>query len=151
MVMDQQTFASPPRTTDTTWTHSTQADGSGSLGELFSDLTSDLTFLMRKEIELARTEITEKLATATRSAALMVAGGLVAYAGFLALLAAIGIALGGLMPYWLSAMLVGIVVLVVGAILIQSGRSALQNLDVTPEKTVETLKENTEMVKEKLQ
>jgi hypothetical protein len=48
-------------------------------------------------------------------------------------------------------MLVGIVVLVVGAILIQSGRSALQNLDVTPEKTVETLKENTEMVKEKLQ
>ena len=41
--------------------------------------------------------------------------------------------------------------LAAGAILLQSGRSSLAQLDVTPEKTVETIKENTEMVKEKLQ
>jgi hypothetical protein len=39
----------------------------------------------------------------------------------------------------------------VGAILVQSGRNSLAHLHVVPEKTVETMKENTEMVKEKLQ
>jgi hypothetical protein len=95
--------------------------------------------------------MTEKLSAATRSVVLMVAGGLIAYAGLLGLLAALVIGLGGLMPYWLSALLVGLAVLIVGVVLVQSGRSSLAHLHVVPEKTVETLKENTEMVKEKLQ
>lgn len=146
--MDQRPFVATPRESASAWV---QPDGSPSLGDLFSGLTSDLSSLIRKEIQLARTETTEKISSATRSIVLMAAGGLIAYAGFIALLAAAAIALGGLMPYWLSALLVGIVVLIVGAILIQSGRSALSNLEVTPEKTVETMKDNTEMVKEKLQ
>ena len=146
--MDQRPYVSPPRETASAWV---QPDGSRSLGDLFSELTSDLSSLIRKEIELARTETAEKISAATRSIVLIAAGGFIAYAGFIALLAAVAIALGGLMPYWLSALLVGIVVLVVGGVLIQSGRSALSNLEVTPEKTVETMKENTEMVKEKLQ
>lgn len=146
--MDQRPFVATPRESASAWV---QPDGSPSLGDLFSGLTSDLSSLIRKEIQLARTETTEKISAATRSIVMMAAGGLIAYAGFIALLAAAAIALGGLMPYWLSALLVGIVVLIVGGILIQSGRSALSNLEVTPEKTVETMKENTEMVKEKLQ
>lgn len=148
--MSQQTFASPPRETNAAWTAAEHRDTSRSLGELFSELTADLSTLMRKEIQLAQAEMTEKLSAATRSVVLIAAGGLIAYAGLLGLLAALVIALGGLMPYWLSALLVGLVVVIVGAVLVQSGRSSLAHLHVVPEKTVETLKENTEMVKEKL-
>jgi hypothetical protein len=150
-VMSQQTFVSPPREADAAWAPAEHRDSSRSLGELFSELTSDMSTLMRKELQLAQAEMTEKLSAATRSVVLMVAGGLIAYAGLLGLLAALVIGLGGLMPYWLSALLVGLAVLIVGVVLVQSGRSSLAHLHVVPEKTVETLKENTEMVKEKLQ
>jgi hypothetical protein len=149
--MTQQTFVSPPRETDVAWTPAEQGDASHSLGELFSSLSADLSTLMRQEIQLAQTETTEKLSAATRSIALIAAGGLVAYAGLLGVLAALVIALGGMMSYWLAALVVGVVVLIVGALLVQSGRSSLADLHVVPEKTVETMKENTEMVKEKLQ
>jgi len=54
------------------------------------------------------------------------------------------------MDLWLSALIVGIVVIVVGAILIASGRSKLASMSVVPQKTVESMKENTEWAKEQV-
>jgi uncharacterized protein (DUF983 family) len=74
----------------------------------------------------------------------------VAYAGLILLLIAAAIAMGSVMPYWLSTLLVGIVTIVVGVILLQSGRSAISNLSIVPEKTVESIKEDAEWVKEQV-
>jgi len=120
------------------------------LGDLFSSLTGDLSTLVRQEIDLARTETLEKVTTATRSIVTMVAGGLVAYAGLIALIMAAIFLLNGVMSLWLSALIVGIVVLVVGVILLMSGRGALARMSVVPEKTVESMKENTEWAKEQV-
>ena len=83
----------------------------------------------------------------------MVAGGLLAYAGLLVLLAAIAMALTTFLNLdpWLSFLIVGAVVIIVGLITLQSGRSALQKTNITPEKTVDSLKENAAWVKEKIQ
>jgi uncharacterized membrane protein len=81
---------------------------------------------------------------------MMVAGGLLAYAGLIVLLIAVAIAVGAVMPYWLSSLLVAIVAIVVGAILIQSGRSTIQELTIVPEKSVESIKEDAEWVKEQV-
>ena len=54
-------------------------------------------------------------------------------------------------PYWLSAVIVGGVAVIVGLIMVQGGRSALKNTNITPEKTVDTMKENAQWVKEKIQ
>lgn len=119
-----------------------------SLGELFSRLASDTSTLVRKEVDLARTEMVQKATAAGRDVGMLGAGGAVAYAGFLALLAALIIGLGYLIPVWLSALIVGVLVVGVGALLIQRGLSALKRLNPVPEQTIETLKEDVQWAKE---
>jgi uncharacterized membrane protein HdeD (DUF308 family) len=92
----------------------------------------------------------EKVSTATRSLVSMVAGGLLAYAGLLALLFMVIVLLNEIMPLWLASAIVGIVTIVIGAILIMSGRSALSNMTIVPEKTVETIKDDAQWVKEQV-
>lgn len=122
-----------------------------SMGALFRDLFNDISELIRKEIELARTETMEKVSSASRGAISMAAGGFLAYAGLLFLLAALVMVLATWMPYWLSTVIVGGVVLIIGLIMVQAGRSTITKTNITPEKTVDTMKENAEMVKEKIQ
>ncbi len=121
-----------------------------SIGSLFTDLTDDMGRLVRQEIELARVETTQKVTKAMRSVIMIVAGGLVAYAGLIVVLIAVAILLGQVMPYWASTLVVGAVVIVVGAILLNSGRNALTNLTVVPEKTVQSIKEDAQWAKEQV-
>jgi len=121
-----------------------------SLGQLFTELTDDMSTLVRQELELAKAETMQKVSRATRSIIMMVAGGLLAYAGLIALVIAAAIALGALMPYWLSSLIVGLVVIAIGAALVMNGRSALANLSLIPEKTVETLKQDARWAKEQV-
>jgi uncharacterized membrane protein len=121
-----------------------------SLGDLFSSLTEDMSTLIRQEVDLARTETMEKVSSATRSVVSMVAGGMIAYAGLIGVMIAVIVGLSRFMPLWLSALIVGVVVIVIGAIMIMSGRSSLQKMTVVPEQTVESMKENTEWAKEQV-
>jgi len=125
-------------------------DSEPTLGDLFTSLTSDLTTLVRKEIDLARTETMEKVTGVTRNVVMMVAGGLVAYAGLIALIMAAIFLLNQALSLWVSALIVGIVVIIIGAILLSIGKSSLNNMTVVPEKTVETMKDNTEWAKEQV-
>lgn len=136
--------------TSTPPTRGTNPPPERSLGELFSELAEDMTTLVRKEVQLARTETMEKISTATRSIVMMVVGGLLAYAGLVALVIAAAIALGALMPYWLSSLIVGLVVIAVGAGILMAGRSSLTSMNPVPEKTIETLKEDANWAKEQV-
>ena len=121
-----------------------------SLGQLLNELTGDMSTLARQELELAKAETMQKVSRATRSVIMMVAGGLLAYAGLIALVIAAAIALGSLMPYWLSSLIVGLVVVAIGAVLIISGRSRLTNISLVPQNTVETLKQDARWAKEQI-
>ena len=121
-----------------------------SLGQLLTELTGDMSTLVRQELEIAKTETMQKVSGATRSVIMMVAGGLLAYAGLIALVIAAAIALGSLMPYWLSSLIVGLVVVAIGAVLIISGRSRLTNISLVPQNTVETLKQDARWEKEQI-
>ena len=66
-------------------------------------------------------------------------------------MAAVIVALGEAgLPWWLSALLVGVVVAGVGAALVARARTALQQTDLTPRQTVETLKEDREWAKDQI-
>jgi hypothetical protein len=120
-----------------------------SLGELFAKLASDTSTLVRQEVQLAKTEMTQKATRVGKDVASMAIGGAVAYAGLLAVLAAIILGLAALgLPAWLAALLVGAVTAGVGYVLIQRGRDALAREDLTPRQTIETLKEDAEWAKE---
>ena len=122
-----------------------------SLGQLFGDLSRQLSTLVRQEIDLARTEMTSKATSAGRDVGMIAAGGAAAYAAFLALMVAVALVLVelGLAP-WLAWLLVALVVGAAAAFLILRGRQQLQRMDVAPRRTVETLKDDAEWAKERM-
>ena len=122
-----------------------------SLGELFAELAQETSTLVRQEVELARVELGQKAAGVGRAVASLVLGGAVAYAGFLAIMAAVIVALADAgLPWWLAALLVGVVVAGVGYALVARARAALQRVELAPRRTVETLKEDREWAKEQI-
>ena len=122
-----------------------------SLGDLFSDLSRETTTLVRQEVQLAKAELTQSATEAARGVGMLVAGGAVAYAGLLFLLLAIvfGLIEAG-WDAWLSALVVGLVVVAVGAILVLRARESLKPANLAPRRTVETLKEDQEWAKEQI-
>ena len=77
-------------------------------------------------------------------------GGAIAYAALLAVIAAIILLLDNVMPSWGASLLVGVVVAGIGWLLIGKAVSALQQTDVTPRETVETLKEDAAWMKQQI-
>jgi len=124
-----------------------QAGNERSLGELFAELSRQTSTLVRQEVALAKTEMSQKVSAIGKDVASMAVGGAVAYAGFLAILAGIIFLLAEKMDAWLAAFIVGVVVAAVGYFLIQRGREALKHEDMAPRQTIETLKEDAEWAK----
>ena len=114
-----------------------------SLGELLSELSRETSLLVRKEVELATTEMTAKAQKAATQAAITAVGGALIHAGLLVLLAAIvvGLAQLGITP-WLSALIVAVLVMVIGYVMVNRGLTNLRRTDVAPRQAIETLKEN---------
>jgi hypothetical protein len=116
-----------------------------SLGELFAELSRETATLVRQEMALATTEISAKAQKAVVSIGTAAAGGALAHAGFLVLLAAIVIALGELgIQMWLSALIVAVAAvatIAVGYFLVQKGLAALRRTSVVPRQTIESIKE----------
>jgi hypothetical protein len=120
------------------------------LGELFSELASETGTLIRKEVELAKTEMTDKAKVAGRNAASVAVGGVVAFMGGLALLAGLILALGMLIPLWVSALLVGAVVAGIGGALVMKGMTSFKRIDPVPRETVRTLEEDKRWARQQL-
>jgi uncharacterized membrane protein YqjE len=121
-----------------------------SIGELFSELASDTGLLIRQEIALAKVELSQKASDVGRNIGYLVLGGAVAYAALLTLLAAIIILLANVMPWWLAALVVAIVVGIVAGVLVSKALAALKKTDVAPRQTVETLKEDAQWAKQQM-
>ena len=119
-----------------------------SLGELFAELAQETSTLVRQEMNLAKTEMSQKASRAGKHVGALAAGGAVAYAGLLAILAGLIVLLDEVMPLWLSAFLVGVVVALVGYLLVRRGLDALKREDLAPRETIETLKEDKEWAKD---
>jgi Putative Actinobacterial Holin-X, holin superfamily III len=125
-------------------------DQERSLGDLFSQLTHDLSTLLRQEVMLAKTELSQKASKAGKDVGFLAVGGALAYAGFLVILAGVVLALGLVLPWWASALIVGVVVAAIGYFLIRKGQTALKQADLTPKQTIETLKEDQQWAKEQV-
>jgi len=121
-----------------------------SIGELFSELASQTTTLVRQEVQLAKLELGQKAAQVGKEAGLVGLGGALAYAGLLAVLAALIMVIGQFMPLWLSALIIGVVVMGIGYFFSQQHLNALKHLDATPSLTVETLSQDKEWAKEQM-
>jgi Virulence factor BrkB/Putative Actinobacterial Holin-X, holin superfamily III len=119
-----------------------------SLGDMIADLSREVRTLLQQEIQLAKTELTEKAAKLTRSAAVIVIGGFVAYGGLLAIIAAVvlGLVAAGL-PGAVAALIGGVIVALAGYVLVRSGLKALNLKELKPSQTIESLKEDAQWLR----
>ncbi len=118
------------------------------LGELLGQLTRDLSLLVQQEVSLAKREANEKLRQVGKSLASLAIGGVVLHVGALPLTAAITLLLAEALPAWLAALIVGVAISAVGAVLLQKGKQSLQQLDLKPEQLSENVKRDVDAIKE---
>jgi hypothetical protein len=122
-----------------------------SLGELFSELATETSTLVKQEVALAQTELTVKAAKVGKNVGYLVVGGAVAYAALLAFIAGLIIILGNALDnHWLAAFIIGIVIAIAAVVMIMSALSALKATGITPTQTVETIKEDAQWLKDQV-
>lgn len=120
------------------------------IGALFTDLTEDLSKLFRLEIELFKRELAEKAGRLGRGGAAIAAGGMLAFSAWLALLAAAILGLSSVLTPWLAALIIGVVVLLVAAVLLLLGKRWLDAQGLVPRRTLNTLREDGAWIKERV-
>ena len=121
-----------------------------SVGELLADLTREIGNLVREEVNLAKSEMTQKATQVGKNIGSVAAGGVIAFAGFLAIQGAIIVALSKVLPLWAAFLVVGLVVMGVAIALIMKGLNALKQQDLAPHQTIETLKEDAQWAKQQM-
>ncbi|HEU4433165.1 MAG TPA: phage holin family protein, partial [Pyrinomonadaceae bacterium] len=105
------------------------------LAELFSDLVTETTTLVRNEVALAKVEMTQKATKVGRNVGSLIVGGAIGYAALLAFCAAVVLLLDRVMPAWLAALIVGVVVAIVAWALIGKALAALRRVELKPQET----------------
>ena len=122
-----------------------------SIPELISELTGDLATLVRKESELVRTEVAEKLAQTAKAGQQIGLGGALLIGAFLVLLQALVLALSKVMdPLWASVV-VGLVTGLIGFGLIRSAARRITPAGLAPERSARQFQKDAQLVKEQVQ
>lgn len=121
-----------------------------SLPELVSSVTSELTNLMRKESELVRTEVSEKIADAAHAGQQLGIGAALLLGAFLVLLEALVLALSKVMDPLLASIIVGVAVAAIGFMLIKGAVAKVQPSALKPERSARQLGKDANLVKEKV-
>jgi uncharacterized membrane protein YqjE len=119
-----------------------------SFGELLSGLASDMSTLIKQEVELAKVEVSAKAKKAGKGVGLLVGAGVAGLLVLMTLTALLVVALDAALELWLAILLVLLLWAVVAGVLAVAGRSALrQAAPPVPEQTVDTVKEDVRWAK----
>ena len=117
------------------------------IGELVKDLASQTSTLVRKEIELAQVEVTQKGKVAGKGVGLLAGAAVFAVLALGALSAALIALLDDAMPTWAAALIVMALWAIVAAALAKAGQTSLQRATPPAPQTVETVKEDIQWAK----
>jgi Putative Actinobacterial Holin-X, holin superfamily III len=112
-----------------------------SIGELFGEVSRDLSTLMRQEMELAKAEIKQEITKTGKGAGMLGGAGFAGYMVLLFLSIALWWALANVMNEAWAALIVALLWVVIGAVLYVRGRAQLRAVNPKPEQTVDTLKQ----------
>jgi uncharacterized membrane protein YqjE len=122
-------------------------ENSRSIADVLQDILTKVQAIIRSEVRLAKTEVTEEVTKAGRAAGVMAAGVVTGLFTVWLLLLTSLFALATVIPMWGAALLLFVIMAVGTAVLLAVGKKRFKTVQVTPEKTIETMKENVEWVK----
>jgi uncharacterized membrane protein YqjE len=118
-----------------------------SVGELIGNISNDLSQLFRQEVELAKVELKQEASKAGKAAGMLGVAGFAGYLAVVLLSFALVFALSNVMdPGW-AALIVAVIWGIVGAVLFVNGRKKLKTVDPMPRRTVDTIKEDAQWLK----
>jgi hypothetical protein len=115
--------------------------GTVSVGQLVSEVSQDMSMLMRQELALAKAEVKQEATKSGKAAGLLGGAGFAGYMLLLFLSIAAWWGLANVMDQGWAALIVAAVWAVIGAVLYVAGRARMREVNPTPERTAETLKE----------
>jgi MFS family permease len=120
-----------------------------SVADLVRQLTELVPQLVRAELALAKAELTDKGKRAGLAAGLLGGGGALAFYGLGALIAAVALGLAEMLPGWLAALVVAVVLLLVAGLLALVARSQVRRaVPPVPEQAVQSARLDVEAVRE---
>ena len=120
-----------------------------SLGDLFGDLSREFGELVRTQTELAKTEIRTQTDKAKIAAGAFGGAALAGYMALLLLSFAAAWGLSEVMPEGFAFLIVGVIYAVVAGVLYLRGRRQVEELNIVPEQTIESVKEDVQWAQQK--
>jgi hypothetical protein len=118
------------------------------IAEIAKDLTSDLSLLVRQEIELAKAEMAEKGRTAAPGLGMFGGAGVIGLCAAGALTACLVLLSSLFLADWAAALIVGVVLAAIAFVLARQGKERVADAGKpVPEQTIETVKEDVEWAK----
>jgi len=118
-----------------------------SIGDLIGNISNDISTLFRQEVELAKAEVKVEAAKAGKAAGMLGAAGFAGYMVIVLLSFAVVAGLANVMDWGWAALIVAVVWAIVGAVLYANGRKKLKDVDPVPHRTVDTIKEDAQWLK----
>jgi Flp pilus assembly protein TadB len=119
-----------------------------SIGELMSQLTSQVSRLIRDEMRLAEKEFQESAKHAGIGAGLFSVAGLLAFFGAANVIAAAVAALSLVLPVWAAALIIGAVLFIAAGVAALAGRGQAREVTPAAPRTVETVKADIQEIKD---
>jgi len=121
-----------------------------SIAALLADLADQVGSLIRHEVALFKAELLEKLGLVSQGIGAIAVGALIAFSGWLALVAAAVLGLAIVVAPWLAALIVGLVLLGLGGALLYFGKSRLDVEALTMRRTFNSLRADEAWIRERV-
>lgn len=125
--------------------------GSPNLADAFRDLVSDIGLLIRQELKLVQAEASEKLGQAQSGLVALAIGAIFAVCALMVFVQALVYGLSTVMAPWLAALVTGVFLASVALIALNYARTYLRPLNLAPRRTIQSIRRQTEEMREALQ
>lgn len=122
-----------------------------SLPELVRDLMNQFSTMVRHEVGLVRAEVSEKVSLASSGVGMLAGALALGIPAITILLLSAVAALAAVLEVWLSALIVGAVAALVAAAMAAKGRANLKARNLAPDRTMESLRHDAHLVRERVQ
>ena len=116
-----------------------------------ADRVSQTILTIRQELALLKAELHEKFSRPSPGAMTLGAGALTLFSGWLVLLAAAVLGLATIVPPWLAALIIGLVVSGLGGALLYIGKSRVDVQSLLPRRTLRSMREDEAWLKDRLE
>ncbi len=126
-------------------------NGAESITDLIRNLATDVSTLLGKEMELAKSEVRESVSEVKTAVGAIATGAALAMAGLVVLLMSAVYGLSNVVEPWLAALIVGAAALLIGYLMVHSAKEKMSASAVVPDRTLESAKKDTATIKRSIQ